>query len=66
VAHQLSFKFLPSGSVKLHGVFVEADGRATPEIVNHPEEKNDLFLPRFERPRGGIGEYTPREPLFRF
>jgi hypothetical protein len=45
VAHQLSFKLLPSGSVKLHGVFVDVIGRATPEIVNHPEKKNDLFLP---------------------
>jgi hypothetical protein len=35
---KLSFKLLPSG-------FIDVVGRATPEIVNHPEEKNDLFLP---------------------
>jgi hypothetical protein len=45
VAYQLVFEFFPLGSVKLHGVFVEAHGRATPEILNHPEEENDLFLP---------------------
>jgi hypothetical protein len=44
-AHQLSFKLHPSGIVKLLSVPFEVVGRATPKIVDHPEEKNDPFLP---------------------